>query len=108
MVQISDFIRDQRYSYTEFLRIYKKSAEKIFAKSENPVEYDDTVFTTWNISLQKLSEEAIKLQNLLVFFDPDLIPERLITNTKAEIDDPSVDFLFDEFEYVLHTTWHLI
>jgi len=104
MVHISDFIRDRGYSYTEFLRIYKKSAEKIFAKSEKPVEYDDTVFTTWDISLQKLSEEATKLQNLLVFFDPDLIPERLITNTKAEIDDPSLEFLFDEFEYVVHKT----
>lgn len=82
MVQISDFIRDRGYSYTGFPRIYKKSAAKIFAKSEKPVEYDDTVLTIWNI-LQKLSEEATELQNLLVFFDPDLIPERLNTNTKA-------------------------
>ncbi|KAF4459225.1 hypothetical protein FALBO_14020, partial [Fusarium albosuccineum] len=67
-------------------------AEKIFAKSKKPVDYDDTVFTTWNISLQKLSEEATRLQNLLVFFNPDLIPEWLITNTKAEIDDPDLDF----------------
>ncbi|KAJ3544311.1 hypothetical protein NM208_g3129 [Fusarium decemcellulare] len=99
LVQISGFIQDRGYSYTEFLRIYKKSEEKIFAKSEKPVEYNDTVFTTWNISLQKLSEEATRLQNLLVFFDPDLIPERLITNIKAEIDDPDLEFLFDDFDF---------
>ena len=38
------------------------------------------------------------LQNLLAFFDPDLIPERLITGTKAEIEDSHLEFLFDDFE----------
>lgn len=108
MVQISDFIRDRGYSFTEFLRIYKKLAEKIFAKLEKPVEYDGTVLTTWNTSLQKLSEEATKLQKLLVFFDPNLIPECLMMNTKAAIGDPSLEFLFDEFEYVLHKPRHQI
>lgn len=98
MVQIGDFIRDRQYSYTEFLRVYKKSAEKVYSKSDRLVEYDHTVLTTWEISLQKLSPEATTLQNLLVFFDPDLIPERLITNTKAEINHDDLEFLFDEFE----------
>lgn len=98
MAQISDFIRDRGYSYAEFLRVYEKSAEKVLAKSEPPVEYDQTLLTTWDISLQKLSAEATRLQSLLVFFDPDLIPQRLITNTKAGIEDTDLDFLFDDFE----------
>ncbi|KKO99275.1 hypothetical protein THAR02_08625 [Trichoderma harzianum] len=99
MVQISDFTRDRGYSYAEFLRIYEKSAEKVLAKSEPPVAYDQTLLTTWDISLQKLSAEATRLQSLLVFFDPDLIPERLITNTKAGIEVMDLDFLFDDFEF---------
>lgn len=74
MVQIGDFIRDRHYSYSDFLRVYEKSAEKVYSKSDRPVEYDHSVLTTWEISLQKLSAEATTLQNLLVFFDPDLIP----------------------------------
>lgn len=98
MVQISDFIRDRGYSYREFLKIYEKSAEKVFAKAGPLVEYDHTLLTTWDISLQKLSAEATTLQNLLVFFDPDLILERLILNTQAKFEDPRLEFLFDDFE----------
>ena len=98
MVQISNFIRDRGYSYGEFLRMYEKSAEKIFAKSEPPVEYNHTLLTTWEISLQSLSTEATALQNLLAFFDPDTIPERLLINAKAEIQDARLEFLSDEFE----------
>ena len=67
-------------------------------KSEIPIDYDRTLLATWDISLQRLSAEATTLQNLLVFFDPDLIPERLIKDTKAEIDDERLEFLFDDFE----------
>jgi len=74
MVQISDFIRGRDYSYREFLSIYEKSAEKVFAKSDRPVEYDHTILTTYDISLQKLSTEATALQNLLAFFLPRLDP----------------------------------
>ncbi|KAK4120820.1 hypothetical protein N657DRAFT_658182 [Parathielavia appendiculata] len=38
-------------------------------------------------------------QNLLVFFDPDEIPERLITNTKVKLQNPRLEFLFDEFDF---------
>jgi hypothetical protein len=70
----------------------------VYAKSDRPVEYDHTVLTTWDISLQKLSTEARTLQNLLIFFDPDSLLERLITNTKAELEDTELSFLLDEFE----------
>lgn len=98
MVQISIFIRRRGCSYGEFLRIYEKSAEKIYTNSEPPVEYNHTLLTAWEISLQSLSTEATALQNLLVFFDPDAIPERLITHTKAKIEDSRLEFLSDEFE----------
>ena len=34
IVQISDFIRDRQYSYSEFLALYRSSASKIIAKGE--------------------------------------------------------------------------
>lgn len=63
MVQISGFMLDRGYSYSEFLAIYERSADRVFARSDRPVEYDHTLLTTWEISLQKLSREAMKLQN---------------------------------------------
>ncbi|KAH7323125.1 P-loop containing nucleoside triphosphate hydrolase protein [Stachybotrys elegans] len=99
IAQVSHFIRGRECSYAEFLQIYKKSAKHIFAKAEKPVEYDDSVLTTWNTSFERLSETAMKLLKLLVFFDPDLIQERLITHTEADIEDPTFEFVFDKFDF---------
>ena len=49
--------------------------------------------------MEKLPENARVLQNLLAFFDPDRIEERLLTNPKAEFSDERLEFLADEFEY---------
>ncbi|CAH0057327.1 unnamed protein product [Clonostachys solani] len=99
MVQVSGFIRDLGCSYVEFLQIYKKSAERLFAKLDIPIEYNATALTTWEVSVERLSEDAKNLQNLLVFLDPDLIPERLLTDTTAGIEDPCYEFLTDEFDF---------
>lgn len=68
LVQISEFIHDRGYSYEEFLPIYKRSAEKIFARSETAAEYEYTLTTVWDIFLQKLSSESNTLLSLLAFF----------------------------------------
>lgn len=50
------------------------------------------------MAIERLSPKAGVLQNVLAFFDPDLIPERLILETRADIDDQQLEFLFDEFK----------
>lgn len=100
MAQVSTFITDRNCSYEELLELYKKSAERVLTRSQAPSEYDYTSLTTWNVSLEKLSEKARILQNVLAFFNPDLIQERMILETKAQIDDDRLDSLFDDFEYV--------
>ncbi|KAH0545465.1 hypothetical protein FGG08_000466 [Glutinoglossum americanum] len=83
LVQISEFIRDRSYSYEEFLPIYQSSAAKVLARGKTPIEYNHTLSTVWDLSLQKLPQESKILQNLIAFFDPDRIEERLLTNPKA-------------------------
>ena len=97
--QISDFVRDRGYSYQEFLAVYRKSAAKVLKRGDAPLEYDHTLSTVWELSLEKLPEDAKILQKLLVFFDPDRIQERLLINEKADITDNRFEFLTDEFEY---------
>lgn len=45
MVQMSEYIRNRGYSYEEFLRVYRKSASKIHAKCEIPIEYNYALST---------------------------------------------------------------
>ncbi len=98
MVHMSSFIQDRRYSYAEFLALYKKHAERIIAKDQLQVDYEYTLNTVWDISYQALSPNAKVLLNLLSLFDPDTIPERLLTATRAGIVEPGLQFLNDDFE----------
>ena len=98
LVQISQFIRERGYSYEEFLRLYEKSAAKIFLRGEAPPEYNHTLSTVWEISIEDLPQDARTLQNLLAFFDPDSVAERLLTDTRASLTHERLQFLFDELE----------
>ncbi|KAJ6447148.1 coxI translation protein CYA5 [Purpureocillium lavendulum] len=98
MDHLSSFMVDRGCSYPELLELYRRSAQKILAKARAPLEYTYTSTTTWDMSLEKLSTDARHLQNLLVFFDPDSVLERLITDTKAEGLGSSLQYLVDEFE----------
>ena len=62
-------------------------------RSQAPVEYNHTLNTVWSIAFERLSSSAPTLQNLLVFFDPDAIQERLLTNTKAALTDHRLEIL---------------
>lgn len=98
MVQISEFINDRGYSYEELLPAYQKSPNRIFARSGAPVQYEHTLDTVWDVSFECLSIESRTLLNILAFFDPDLIPESIISNKRADITDPNLQFLFDDLE----------
>lgn len=98
IVQISKYIRDRGCSYEEILRIYRKSASEIHAKGEAPTEYNHTLSTVWDDSLQQLPQDASILLNFTAFFDPDKIEERFLTNPKVNHTDDRLDFLIDEIE----------
>ncbi|KAJ5356660.1 Tetratricopeptide-like helical [Penicillium concentricum] len=52
----------------------------------------------WDVSFQSLSTEGKMLLNMLAFFDSDAIPEWLLSNPRANITEPCLSFLLDDFE----------
>lgn len=98
IIQISDFIRDRQYSFSEFLPLYRSSAKRIIAKGEAPPEYNYTIGTVWDLSLQKLSRDARTLQQLLSFLEPDGVEEDLLTSETSGLNEDCFEFLHDEFE----------
>lgn len=98
LVQISQFIQERNYSYEEFLRLYEKSAARIHLRGEAPPEYNHTIATVWDISIENLPQDARTLQSILALLDPDSVPERLLTNSRAPLTDDRVQFLFDQLE----------
>lgn len=98
IVQISDFIRDRQYSFSEFLPLYRSSAKRIIAKGEALSEYNYTIGTVWALSLQKLSEDARTLQQLLSFLEPDSIEEELLLRNDNGLTADCFEFLHDDLE----------
>jgi hypothetical protein len=83
--------------FWEVLLVCKNLAGNTFARSAMPSEYEHTPSTDWDTSFRSLSVDARILLCLLAFFDPDSIPEWLLSNPKANITDPSSKFLSNEF-----------
>lgn len=50
LIQMSNFICDTVFTCKELLRAYEKSAEKVYANSKPPIEYDHILLTTRDIS----------------------------------------------------------
>ena len=98
IVQISDFIRDRQYSFSEFVPLYRSSAKRIIAKGEAPSEYNHTIGTVWEMSLQKLSGDARTLQQLLAFLEPDSVEEEMLTSDTSGLTEDRYEFLHDELE----------
>ncbi|KAK4149078.1 P-loop containing nucleoside triphosphate hydrolase protein [Chaetomidium leptoderma] len=99
IVQISNFMRDGGLSYGSALEALNGSAQKVYTKSRLPAEYGQTGFIACENSLRGLSPEATALLSLLVFFAPESIPERFITNEHVEIRDARLQFVWDSFTF---------
>ena len=98
LVHVSEFMNERGFSYQEALLAYTKSATKLFARSAIPLQYEHTLNTVWDASFQSLTPEGKTLLDLLAFFDPNSIPERLFSNLPANITDSSLNFLIDRFQ----------
>jgi len=48
LVQLSEFMRDRSFSYSELLEMYKNSPETVYRTSGTLAGYEGTVLTTWD------------------------------------------------------------
>jgi len=103
VVQVSNLIREQEYTYEDFLVLYKQSAARIYEKGGILDQYNHTPnvlwvgpSTIWAMALEKLPTDSETLLTLLAFFDPDVISERLLTNKRASLEKGCFGFLADD------------
>jgi hypothetical protein len=82
------------YFYVVLL-VYKRPAENILPRLAMHSQNKHAPSTEWDLSFRYLSIEGKTLLNILAFFDPDAIPEWLLSNPKANATDPGLEFLSD-------------
>jgi hypothetical protein len=78
LAQAAGFIRANAINLATYLRLYR-SAD--LHQDGQPADYPHTVATTWQLAMDRLSENARFMLNVLAFYAPDAIPvHRLFTS----------------------------
>lgn len=65
----------------EYAKLFEEERGALWGAEEHPLDYKDTVATTWNVSIRRIrqeSEDAADLMNLLAYLAPEDIPLELL------------------------------
>lgn len=96
--QIGGFISQRKLPLQDFLPLYERNSAKIDSRKTGFSDYEHTLSTVWEMSLNKLSGDSLELLHLLTFFEPDAIPELILSKGSELLGGNDFDFLKDEME----------
>ena len=88
--QAGAYIKETGISFQDYLDRFKKDRKKLLGHSK-PLNYPDTVATTWEISFQAVQQErpvAGDLLNLCAFLAPDAIPRWMLEEGVKHLPEP--------------------
>ena len=86
IVQAGAYIREMTCSFEDYLELYRRHGNELltFISKHNATEYRYTVYTTWQVSLDKIrsikddtSQHAITLLHLLCFYHHEQVPMQI-------------------------------
>ncbi|KAL8915671.1 MAG: hypothetical protein Q9172_006778 [Xanthocarpia lactea] len=98
--QIAGFIQQRRMAFKDFLQLYKGNADKIDARKIGITDYEHTISTVWEMSLNNLEGQPRTLLELLAFLNPDKIDEVFLKEAPraAPAFETEFGFLTDEMD----------
>ncbi|MFE1438873.1 FxSxx-COOH system tetratricopeptide repeat protein [Streptomyces sp. NPDC058739] len=82
----------------EYLRVFEEKRSELMAVSP-PTQYEETVATAWNVSLDHVETKnpgALQLLQLCSYFAPDPINRQFFSNAVAEPIAPELDLIFTD------------
>ncbi|MFQ6029452.1 MAG: tetratricopeptide repeat protein, partial [Dehalococcoidia bacterium] len=77
--QAGAYIDEAATSLADYLTLFQERRADLWGEEHSPEDYSETIATTWEVSLQKLSPEALGLMNLCAFLAPEDISLELLT-----------------------------
>ena len=99
--QAAAYIIENNISYQEYLELYIKYQLEMFGESEfKPIFYEQTVATTWQISLAKIDNESAKqLIGLIAFLAPDNIQTDIFLQSSEYLPEPLASAVKHELKF---------
>ncbi|MGV8175176.1 MAG: FxSxx-COOH system tetratricopeptide repeat protein, partial [Methanothrix sp.] len=82
--QAVSYIEATSISLADYLDAFKKRRAELWDQEEKPIDYPDTVATTWDLAMKEVIREpgATDILSLCAFLAPDEIPFELLTEGK--------------------------
>jgi tetratricopeptide (TPR) repeat protein len=99
--QAGAYIKETGISFPDYLERFKKDRKKLL-KHGKPINYPDTVATTWEISFQAVQQErsaAVDLLNLCAFLSPDAIARWMLEEGAKQLPEPLAACIKDTGEF---------
>lgn len=84
LTQAAGFVRATAINLATYLRLYRDRGAELHDEAK-PADYPHTVATTWQLAMDRLTEQARELLNLTAFYAPDAIPVHLLLGSWDEL-----------------------
>jgi tetratricopeptide (TPR) repeat protein len=78
MEQAGAYIEETGITLLAYLDLFRNRRKELWGEEHPPLGYQETIATTWEISLLQLPPEATALMELCAFLSPDNIPRDLL------------------------------
>ncbi|NLV74247.1 MAG: TIR domain-containing protein [Chloroflexi bacterium] len=98
--QAAAYMLENDKSYQEYTDLFKKYRLVLFENVEyKSISYEQTVATTWNISLDKINKSAKQLLKLFAFLAPDHIHKDMFLQSSEYLPEPLASVVRDELKF---------
>ncbi len=85
--QAGAYIEESGTTLVNYLELFQERSGELLSRGQQP-GYQATVATTWEISLQQLSQSAADLMSLFTFLAPDDIPRSFLEESAEHLPKP--------------------
>jgi tetratricopeptide (TPR) repeat protein len=103
LAQAGAYISETGRTFTAYLELFQSSRRtELWDKEHPPLDYPDTLATTWEISFQQARQAtptAADLLNLCAFLAPDDIPQDLLSGGAQHLPQPLADAVADPLAF---------
>ena len=94
----SYLIHNNETTFDAYINAFKENSKSLLSKGQ-PLDYENTVAGTWQITLEKLSDSAKQLLLICSFLAPDNIPISLLFCNNGELPEPLNNVATDSFTF---------
>lgn len=80
---------------SHYLSLYRERFQELWEQDEPPQGYNQTIATTWSMSIEQLPQAAADLLAFCAFLAPDDIPREMIAESTDHLPEPLASIVSD-------------